>query len=122
MKFIYILVFLIFSLSSVHAEDKKFGAMMGAGTSVCKELNERVLTESGKKNARLMTLSWMQGYNSYQNKVQILLEEPLYDLRSRSVNFQWEAILDYCLKNPSDPVFLAIESATKFFEIGSPPK
>lgn len=84
----------------------------GLGTQACANLNAQTKLDLGYQQNGLAaaTLSWVQGFVSAWNVVEVFRDGRFADLTSLTVDEQWLRIVDFCRKNPDGFVFDAAQN------------
>jgi hypothetical protein len=84
----------------------------GLGTQPCASLNAQTRRDLGyaQNGLAAATLSWVQGFVSAWNVVEIVRAGRFVDLTSLTVDEQWSRIAEFCRKNPDGFVFDAAQN------------
>ncbi len=84
----------------------------GLGTQPCTLLNAqtRLDLDRGQNGRTAATLSWVQGFVSAWNVVEIVRAGRFADLTSLTIDEQWSLIIEFCQKHPDGFVLDAAQS------------
>ena len=95
--------------SLAHAEPI---VVAGMGTQSCANLNAQTRIELGygQNGFAAAAFSWVQGFVSAWNTVEIFRGNRFADLTSLTFDEQWSRVADFCRKNPDGFVFDAAQN------------
>ena len=106
-----VLLIAAFALTTTAAGNEPV-VVAGLGTQPCAILNAQTQRDLGygQNGLAAATLSWVQGFVSAWNVVEIMRDGRFVDLTSLTVDEQWSRVAEFCRKNPDGFVFDAAQN------------